>query len=126
MSDALYTSLAATASKLIAQFGREVTITRAPASQVIDPLTGAKTCYDDEDEVIPCVAETLTTKGLSKRIPNTMIDGTRVLATDKMMVLDSSVAPLPERDKIDGWTIQELHEVQPASVPLVYIVRLRK
>lgn len=117
MSD-FYERMAAAASRLIEQFGQQVNLSRT-TGRVINPVTGA---------VTPGVTEVFTPKGIFKSYPDNLIDGTRIKAGDRLVVLDSQVEP-QMTDKIEAqgtlWPIQEIITANPAGTPIVYMVRVR-
>lgn len=109
-----YSGLASTASKLLGKYGTEIEISRRSTGSV-DPITG----IDSSTEQL------YLTNGIYKKLPTNLIDGTRILVGDKLIVLDDTITPLTT-DKIDGWGVEEIEEVKPADTTLVYFVRLRK
>ena len=111
-----YTGIIATAGRLIERFGRDITRTRSPDAQVINPVTGVKTGGDDT---------TATVIGINQRIPTDAVDGTRVLSTDRMLVLRADAEPRMS-DRFDGWSVQEIQEIKPATSSIVWFVRIRK
>lgn len=119
-----YSTLIATAARLIDRFGRDVTRTRLPASQTTNPVTGAVVCYNDEQEVIPCAPSTDTFRGINQRIPLALVDGVRVLATDRMLVLEAAAEPRMT-DKFDGYNVEEIQEIRPANDSICWFVRVR-
>ncbi len=110
-----YSNIAATASRLITKFGATIIVKRI-TGETIDPITGITTAGTTTNYL---------TNGIYKKIPSDLIDGTRILATDKMLILDDTSEPLMT-DTIDNLTIMEIIESNPAGTPLVYFVRLRK
>lgn len=119
MSAAFYQRMAQTAGNLIARFGMPITVTRTSGGS-INPITGV---------VVPGQTLTFTPKGVFQRIPLDLVDGTRIQATDRLLVLDDTVAvQMTDRISIGAqqYPIQEITLVQPAAVPVVYIVRVRQ
>jgi hypothetical protein len=110
-----YSTMIGTAARLIDRFGRNVTRTRNVGGSV-HPVTGAITVGTNTNT---------TWRGINEKIPLELIDGTRVLATDRMILLEAAASPLPE-DKIDGWNIEEIEEIKPADNVIVWRVRIRK
>jgi len=114
MSTAFYDSMAALAARLLEKFGRTVIITRSSATR--NPVTGV---------VTPGATATFEVKGINKVIPKELIDGTRVLASDRMLILEGAVEPRLT-DLIDGWSVQEVQSVKPAATDVVHFARIRK
>jgi hypothetical protein len=115
----LYSDLATTAKELLAEFGQVITISRKTgASQ--NPVTGITTAGTATD-YLP--------KGILKQYKSHLIDGTRILATDRELVIDDTVEPLMT-DTItiggESWTPVMLGESNPAGTPLVYKIQVRR
>lgn len=110
-----YTTLIATAARLIDRFGRDVVRTRTTGGSV-DPVTGAVTAG---------TTTTVNVRGINQRIPIALVDGVRVLTTDRMLVLEPSANPLMD-DKFDGWNVEEIQQIQPADDSIAWFVRIRK
>jgi len=111
-----YTRAAATALKLLTKYGTDTILTHKPTTGGINPVTGLDTRGS---------STTTTVKGIYKRIPSDLIDGTRIQTTDKMIVLDNTKEPLMT-DTIGSWNIEEITEVKPTITTIIYFVRLRK
>lgn len=110
-----YGPIIATAARLIDRFGRDVVRTRT-TGEVINPVTGA---------VTPGTTTTATFRGINKTIPTDLVDGTRVLASDRMLVLEASAKP-EMGDKLDGWNVEEVQEIRPGDDSVVWFARIRK
>ena len=111
-----YPRLAAAASRLIAKYGQPVNLVRGGTT--INPITGAATGQ----------TQTLTTVGIFQRIPTDLIDGSRILATDRLLLIDGSVIPdMGDRVTVQGKTynIEEITETNPAGLPLTFALRVR-
>jgi len=119
MSDAFYNSMAATASKLITKFGAQGTIKRTTGGS-IDPVTGDTTAG---------TTVTYTPNTIVQKYADELIDGTRILSSDRLIILDNTIEPLTT-DKItirgEDWTIVSVSESRPAGIPLVYFVQARR
>lgn len=120
MSAAFYTGIAAKAGRLLERFGTTITVKRT-TGETLDPVTGT---YSGG------TTTTYKPKGLFQRIPQQLIDGTRILQSDRMIVLDSTVEPLTS-DTItvdsEDWTIQEVRPVKPNGAnDVVHFVRVRR
>ena len=119
MSDAFYNGLAATAARLITKFGAVGTITRTTGGSV-DPVTGDTTAG---------TTVTYTPNTIVQKYADELIDGTRILSSDRLIILDNTIEPLTT-DKItirgEDWTIVSVSESRPAGIPLVYFVQARR
>lgn len=124
---AFYNRMAQTASRLLEKFGAEVTVIRN-VNGSIDPVTGATQ---------PGSSKKLKGKGIFSKLSDdfAQIDGglvsndSSILASDRMLILDSSFEPLiTDRPMIGGqsWSIVEIKTVKPADVPFVYALRVRR
>lgn len=113
-----YNQLAKTATQLIAKYGTAVFLKRDTGA--INPVTGQKSGGS---------VQMLQTIGIFKQIPNTLIDGTRILSTDKMLVIDARIKP-EITDTVQfyetTWAIEEITESNPGGTPLVYMLRIRR
>ena len=117
-----YNKIANTAVKLIDNFGQTVTLART-INGVYDPVTGVETT--------PPTPGNKITKGVLVDFRTDEIDGTKILRTDKKLVIDASVKPLesdlPEfanGEKLG--VIKNIVTVNPAGVPIVYFLQVRK
>jgi hypothetical protein len=114
-----YAGLATTARNLLAKYGQVISITRK-AGNTYDPVTGITTAGTATD-YLP--------KGILKQYKSHLIDGTRILATDRELVIDDTVEPLmTDTIKISGesWTPIIIGESNPAGTPLVYKIQVRR
>ena len=111
-----YSNLATTATSLLTKYGQTITFR---SKQSYDPVTGVASGSASDN----------TTIGLFQRIPNSLIDGTRIKTGDRLIVIDNSYEPSMNENVVIGsgiWSIQEIEEVNPAGTGLVYFVRIRK
>lgn len=119
MSATFYTRMAATASKLLKKFGMEITIKRKTGDS-INPVTGA---------IVAGTTTSYTPQGIVQRYNDNQIDGTRILASDRLVIVDKTVEPLTT-DKItlssQDWSIISVEEVKPSTVGVVYFIQARK
>jgi len=112
--------LSATATRLMKSLGDEtyVTITRKSGG-TFDPIAGETT------------GETLTilsAVGVVTKIDTKLIDGTRIKATDKMIMLDNSVTPLyTDLINFNGSinTVVDIDEVNHAGITQMWKVVTR-
>ena len=117
---AFYTEMADVAVELIEEFGAPVKLNRV-TDESYDPVTG---------EVAPGSDDSKQTKGILVDFPLKLIDGTRILATDKRLIIDGTVEPLmtdePEMFGEKFGSIVHIDKKNPAGVPLVYFIQVRK
>ena len=119
MSAAFYNNMAATAGKLLSKFGSTVTITRT-TGRTDDPVTGV---------VVNGTTTTYSPKGILQSYRDDLVDGTRILSSDRLVVLDDTVEPLTS-DKLtinsQLWNVVSITQSIPATIALVYFVQVRK
>ena len=115
-----YERAQSTATRLLTQFGAlsYVQIERESAG-IIDGAAGEK------------VGQTTTTTslvGVVTKVPDKLVDGARIVASDRMLILDSAT-PVLMSDKflIDGAKFKpvEISEVNPAGSVVIYKVVVR-
>lgn len=115
-----YAPIAATAEKLLAKFGSAITLSRKTGDSV-DPITGTVTAGTD--------ASVITT-GLLTPYPDKMVDGTRILKSDRKLVLSNEHAPLPTDKPVIGgesWAIVDIETVKPNGVDaVVFFCQVRR
>ena len=117
--------LSATATRLMKSLGKKtyITITRKSGG-TFDPVEGTTT------------GETLTTLsaiGVVDKVDTKLIDGTRIKATDKMVLLDNGVTPLytdlinfnPENKPVITNTIVSINEINHAGITQMWEVITR-
>ena len=114
-----YAGLQKTAARLLEQFGQAVDFLRTTGGG-IDPVTGQDTT----------TTETLTTVGVLRRFPDDLIDETRILSTDRELVVRATDLTPVISDKVtvngEDFTIEEIQTSTPAGTDLVYFVRVRR
>lgn len=119
MSEAFYNSMAATASKLITKFGAVGEIKRTTGDS-IDPVTG---------NVTAGTTVIYTPNTIVQKYADELIDGARILSSDRMIILDNTIEPI-STDTItiggENWSIVSIRESNPAGIPLVYFVQARR
>lgn len=85
---------------------------------VYDPVTGVKT---STEQVIDLAAANLP-------VPNDLVDGTIIVASDRLVVMDGAVKPT-RNDKLlidgDRYSIEQITEVNHAGIPQLYKVVAR-
>ena len=67
--------------------------------------------------------------GILRRYPDALVDGTRITASDRELVIDASVTPaMSDLVTIAGqqWTVVGITSSNPAGTPLVYFVQVRR
>ena len=114
-----YTKMAATALKLLTKFGATVALVRETGA-LLDPITGAETSGVDAST---------TTTGLLVPYPDKMIDGTRILDSDRMLIASGETVILPtDKPTIGGenWAIISIKTIKPTTVAVVYFVQVRR
>jgi len=117
---AFYDRMKAVAENLIYKFGQNVVLERTTA-QTINPVTG---------EVTGGGVEILNTRGILQNYDAKDIDGTLILATDKKLLIDGSVAPLiTDNPKVGNkylGAIVSIKEVAPdVETSLVFVLQVR-
>jgi len=116
-----YSEMAEMATELITEFGQDIVITRE-INEVINPVTGEVEVEADSQEY--------TVKGVKKKYPLSLIDGTRITSSDREILMDASVVEPLITDTISinnqEWPIMEIHSINPAGIPLIYSVRVRR
>lgn len=116
---AFYDELAALAHDLIDEFGQDVEL--LPPPPVTDPVTGAVPPGDPPGST--------NTRGIMRTYPQNLVDETRILRSDRLLVLSHEVEPVVSgRAKVNGenWTIEDVRTASPAGVPLVYFAQVRR
>ena len=112
--------LSATATSLINSLGNKayVTITRKTGG-TFDPVAGTITGE---------ITTQLTASGVVTKVDNRLIDGSRIEATDKMIILDNGITPLMTDlitfDSISH-TIVQINEVNHAGITQIWKVVCR-
>ncbi len=113
---AFYDDMAQVAIDLLAEFGAPIAFKRL-VGQVKNPATGAIITQGTE--------QTFSPNGVIVPIKANLIDGTRIKAGDKFLIIDGTFEPAIT-DKVDGWAIQEIGTSKPTDKLLVSFVRVRK
>lgn len=133
-----YSEMAADVTDLLTEFGRSIILSR-PAynfdNNTNQPSSGGLVNH--------------TTVGLFTEINKDLIDGSRIQSTERIMVIDASVAP-QMGDLLDvsgivqaeavgaapgvilsagqsvAWTIVKIREINPAGTPLAYFLQVAR
>lgn len=117
-----YGDMADVATELLTEFGADVTISRITQQKVVDPVTG--------EIIVPEIKENYTIKGIMKKYPENVIDGSRITVSDRQLMLETSGIEPVMTDKItingQHWPIMEIESINPAGTALLYIVRVRR
>lgn len=111
--------MAATTVALLAKFGTSVVLARVTGAST-DPITGVVTPGSDAS---------VTTTGILKPYKDSMIDGVRILASDRELVITNEQAPLPtDKPTLDGeeWAIVNITEMNPAGTVIAYKLQVRR
>lgn len=119
MADFDYAKMAATAKRLLTRFGNTVSIVRTTGG-TYDPVTGAET---------PGTETTYAPKGVLLKYPDRLIDGTRILQSDRKLILDDTIVPVADDKPVvqgEEWNIQNIMTISPAGTPIVYEVQVRR
>lgn len=114
-----YADMATTARTLIAEYGQTISVKRTTGGSV-DPVTGV---------VVAGTTTTYSPKGILRKYADKLIDGTRIKASDRELVLDDTVAPvMTDKVTIGGqdWVLKAITPVEPAGTPLVYFCQVSK
>ncbi len=115
-----YARMALTAEALITRFGATVTFPRTTGGTEPDPVTG------EFVEPTPAPVDTI---GLLKPYPASLIDGSRILSTDRMLILTDAVEPLmTDTPQMNGSTLGSIVEIKtskPTDTTLVYFCQIR-
>lgn len=117
MSD-FYANMAATAKRLIAKFGYATQVKRI-GSKVVNPVTGGVTG----------TSTTYTVQGILQPYPDALINGTSILASDRLIIIDAQHEPLiTDKFVIQGqdWAAISIKASNPAGTALVYFVQVRR
>jgi len=115
-----YDRIAVNAAKLIEKFGQPVVLVRT-VNATTDPVTGDTFNYGQTSNQ--------TTTGILLNYDADDIDGTRIQANDKKLVIDGSVQPLktdlPEIAGVKLGTIVNIETKKPAASVIVHFLQVR-
>lgn len=114
-----YSDMAATATALLTEFGKTITLTRSSGDSY-NPLTG---------ETVTGPDTSVTTNGLLRPYQDKVIDGTRILSGDRELILSSEQQPLKDDRPVIGgeeWHIVNIKTIKPDdATPLIYFCQVR-
>lgn len=114
-----YDDAAADALELLLEFGYAVTLTRKSGDSV-HPITGVVAAGTDAS---------VTTTGFDKPYKDGLIDGTRILSSDRELILSNEQKPLPsDKPVIDGqnWSIVNIKTIAGAGDAVIYKCQVRR
>lgn len=130
MSNAIYSRLAKTASKLIRKYGAEVPLTRVTLG-AYDPATGPAATTTTSVTPMGLVSDWKTDESDTRQNQQS-ISGSNanvVQSNDKKVILESTYAPtLDDKLTIGGAVhsiVPPIRTVGPAGTAIIYIVRAR-
>ena len=113
-----YDRLASTASRLISKYGQTFYIVDNNDSS--DPVTGGATSGSNMNYKV---------SGILQRYPDNLIDGTRIKASDRLVIIDGSLEPSIDNKlkiKDQDWAIESIQTSNPAGTALVHFVQVRR
>jgi len=115
-----YGNMQATSTKLLTKYG-------SPASYVIERTTGA-TLDPVTGDYTGGSATNTTLVGIATKLPKTLIDDTRILATDSMYIFDPAFEVVMSDVLVDGGVrkvVVDVAAVKPADDVVMYKVIAR-
>ena len=120
---AFYEKLLVTAQRLIQQFGEPVTIRKDTST--VDPIAGPG--FDAPSGPW----DTFTPSGIVRRYADNLIDGTRILSSDRELIIEAGAGYTPEmgdKPEIDGetWVVVNVTTSKPTSLALVHFLQVRR
>jgi hypothetical protein len=115
-----YTNSNATATRLLAKFGRSVTHTIRTAG-TYDPATGLITVTETTQSATAALFDYGTKD----------IDGTLIVMGDKRALIAANITTMPKPDDTLTvgsvvWTIKQVNELNPAGTSVMYEAQVRK
>ena len=122
-----YSNLAATAQRLVNQFGGPVTL-RRPDAGTYDPVTGEGTAGAPTD--YPLKGLLLDYKSIGSGMK--YAEGTEIRADDKRLLLAAeglAITPEPTDRAIVGavsYQVVNIKKINPAGTPVLYELQVRK
>jgi len=114
-----YADMAATALSLLTEFGKTITLVRVTGN-TYNPVTG---------DTVAGTGASVTTTGLIRPYPAKMVDGIRILADDREVVLSSDQTPVATDKIVIGganWAIVGIKTVKPDdATPVCFFAQVR-
>ena len=114
-----YESLGNTALSLLVKFGQSITLSRETGGST-DPITGV---------VTPGTDASVVTTGIIKPYPDAMIDGARILDSDRELIISNEQVPQPTDKPIIGgeeWSIVNITTISPSGADVIYKIQVRR
>lgn len=115
---AFYDDMQDVAAELLTEFGQTLTFKRI--TKTFNKITGKNTT---------ATTATSTVVGVEVPINNRLIDGTRIQAGDRQLVIAATYAPvMSDTVSLSGeyWSIVEIQPIQPADTVIAYRLQVRK
>ena len=113
-----YTDLRGTATALLADKGRPITLRKRSAG-AYDPSTGTTAVTD----------AVYTVSAVTRSFPERLIDGQMIRSGDVRVTIQAGVAEPVEGDRltVDGteMSVVRVRPVSPGGVPVIYVVQAR-
>lgn len=133
-----YSEMAQVATELLTEFGSDIVLSRKVLSPYYVESGYVEEDYYEQQEIDPVTGEALleseiqtyTLKGIMKKYPENVIDGSRITSSDRQVMIETSVVKPVMTDKLtingQSWPIMEIESINPAGTELLYIVRVRR
>ena len=105
---------------VIGEIGFSITLTK---------YSGDVPAVTSTDTAVAGTSTAYTPNGVMKPYPDSLIDETRILSSDRMLFIDNTVEPaLDDEVTVDGetWNIVSIRVHKPTTVALGYWLQLRK
>jgi hypothetical protein len=116
---AFYDNMAATARRLLTQYGQACTLTRTTTGE-----------YDPDTGTAPVTTETQSVKCAVIDYPAALIDGSIIQVGDKKVIMESSATAPQAVDTLTvGATVYQIISVkplEPAGINVIYTLQVRR
>lgn len=116
-----YAGLKATVDELLAEFGQDCILRRTGAPVVVDPVEGTVTGGAPQD--FPVV-------GVVTDYEDKMIDGEVILRGDRIVYVQATERPQRGDTFVEAdgttWAVMDFDSVDPAGIPVVFSLQLRR
>lgn len=122
----MYAGLQNTAAKMLAKFGRSVTLTKpgyTGDNQEFNPVTGQWETVEGEDAGDP---ETGSVNAVFVGITQKWKDKFVIEQGDSVALVAADGLGPEQNDVLDGWTILAVEAVKPADTAVLYKCHVRK